>query len=63
MSQKPGWLQVILTMLGIIALYLILVYSGGASKILAAIQAVTVNETFALQGGFQGPAAYAKGSP
>jgi hypothetical protein len=61
--EQPGWLKIGLTMLGIIALYLILVYSGGAAKILAAVQSVVVNETFALQGGFQGPAAYAKGTP
>jgi hypothetical protein len=50
-------------MLGIIALYLILVYSGGAAKILGAIQSVVVNETFALQGGFQGTPTYAHGTP
>jgi hypothetical protein len=61
--NQPSWLRVVLTMLALIALYLLLVYSGGAAKILDSISKTTVNETFALQGGFQGPAAYAKGTP
>jgi hypothetical protein len=58
-----SWLRVVLVMLGLIALYLLLVYSGGAAKILGAVQNTVVNETFALQGGFQGSPTYAKGQP
>jgi di/tricarboxylate transporter len=44
-----GW-QIIFVMLGLIALYLILVYSGGATKILTALGSVVSAQTKTLQG-------------
>jgi di/tricarboxylate transporter len=40
----------ILVILGLIALYLILVYSGGATAVLGSIGSVTTQETKILQG-------------
>ncbi len=53
--------KTIFIMLGLIGLYLLLVYSGGAAKISQAWGSVLVSETKQLQGG--GTAAYATGNP
>lgn len=45
-----GFWGVIFTMLVLIGLYLVLVNSGGAAKVAAALESVAVNETKALQG-------------
>lgn len=45
-----GFWRTIFIMLALIALYLLLVYSGGAAKVLGAIQSLTIGETKALQG-------------
>lgn len=43
------WMTV-LVILGLIALYLVLVYSGGASQVLGSLGSVTTQETRILQG-------------
>jgi hypothetical protein len=48
----PSWLIPIVWMLGLVALYLVLVHAGGAAKALESLAKVTVNETVALQGGY-----------
>jgi hypothetical protein len=48
----PSWLTPIIWMLGLIALYLVLVHAGGAAVVLQALAKTTVNETVALQGGY-----------
>lgn len=40
----------VLVILGLIALYLVLVYSGGATSVLGSIGSVTTQETKILQG-------------
>lgn len=45
-----GFWRTVFIILGLIALYLILVYSGGANQVLTALGGVTANETKILQG-------------
>lgn len=42
--------RVVVFMLGLIALYLVVVNAGGSATVLGAIENTTVNETKALQG-------------
>lgn len=45
-----GFWTTVFIVLGLIALYLVLVYSGGANQVLTALGSVTSNETKILQG-------------
>jgi hypothetical protein len=55
--QNNSFWGTIFVMLLLIGLYIVVVHSGGASKVLGSIGSVTVNETQALQGPAPGPGA------